>query len=148
MNHPIITKVAWRLMPTVIICYFFASFDRINVSFAKFQLQDPLTLIDTAYGLGASLFVISYVIFEVPSNMLLDRFGAQKWLARIIISWGLATAAMVFVQTPGQFDPLRFLIGAGSATPALYGIAGALLLGAGVVLFLLPPGLRANEGAA
>jgi MFS family permease len=123
LNHPIITKVAWRLMPTIIICYFFAYFDRINISFAKFQLQDALTLSDTAYGLGASLFVIGYVIFEVPSNMLLYRFGARKWLARIIISWGLATAAMVFVQTPWQFYTLRFLIGAmeaGFAPGVLY----------------------------
>ena len=148
MNHPVITKVAWRLMPAVIICYFFAYFDRINVSFATFQLQDALTLSDTAYGLGASLLVIGYVIIEVPSKMLLYRSGTRKWLARIIISWGLATAAMVFVQTPWQFYTLRFLIGAGSTTPALYGIAGALLLGAGVVLFLLPPGLRAKEVSA
>ena len=135
-------------MPTVIICYFFACFDRINVSFAKFQLQDALTLSDTAYGLGASLFVIGYVIFEVPSSVLFYRFLARKWLARIIISWAVVTAAVVFDQTPWQFDTLRFLIGAGSTTPALYGIAVALLLGAGVVLFLLPPGLRAKEGFA
>ena len=123
MNHSVITKVAWRLMPTVILCYLFAYFDRINISFAKFQLQDALTLSDTAYGLGASLFVIGYVIFEVPSNLLLYRFGARRWLARIIISWGLATAAMVFVQTTWQFYTLRFLIGAmeaGFAPGVLY----------------------------
>ena len=123
MNHPVITKVAWRLMPTVILCYLFAYFDRINISFAKFQLQDALTLSDTAYGLGASLFVIGYVIFEVPSNLMLYRFGARRWLARIIISWGLATAAMVFVQTTWQFYTLRFLIGAmeaGFAPGVLY----------------------------
>lgn len=110
-------------MPTVILCYLFAYFDRINISFAKFQLQDALTLSDTAYGLGASLFVIGYVIFEVPSNLLLYRFGARRWLARIIISWGLATAAMVFVQTTWQFYTLRFLIGAmeaGFAPGVLY----------------------------
>lgn len=123
MNHPVVTKVAWRLMPTVILCYLFAYFDRINISFAKFQLQDALTLSDTAYGLGASLFVIGYVIFEVPSNLMLYRFGARRWLARIIISWGLATAAMVFVQTTWQFYTLRFLIGAmeaGFAPGVLY----------------------------
>jgi len=110
-------------MPTIVLCYFFAYFDRINISFAKFQLQDALTLSDTAYGLGASLFVIGYVIFEVPSNILLYRFGARVWLARIIVSWGLATAAMVFVQTPWQFYTLRFLIGAmeaGFAPGVLY----------------------------
>lgn len=67
----VIRKVAWRLMPLIMICYLFAFFDRINISFAKFQLQGDLGLSDTAYGLGASLFVIGYVLFEVPSNMLL-----------------------------------------------------------------------------
>jgi len=110
-------------MPTIILCYLFAYFDRINISFAKFQLQEALTLSDTAYGLGASLFVIGYVIFEVPSNLLLYRFGARRWLARIIISWGLATAAMMFVQNTWQFYTLRFLIGAmeaGFAPGVLY----------------------------
>ncbi len=110
-------------MPTIILCYLFAYFDRINISFAKFQLQEALALSDTAYGLGASLFVIGYVIFEVPSNLLLYRFGARRWLARIIISWGLATAAMMFVQNTWQFYTLRFLIGAmeaGFAPGVLY----------------------------
>lgn len=108
----IIKKVTWRLMPLIMICYLFAFFDRINISFAKFQLQSDLGLSDTAYGLGASLFVIGYVLFEVPSNMLLYKVGARKWIARIMISWGLATAAMVFVQNEWQFYGLRFLIGA------------------------------------
>lgn len=108
----IVRKVAWRLMPLIMICYLFAFFDRINISFAKFQLQSDLGFSDTAYGLGASLFVIGYVIFEVPSNLLLYRFGARRWIARIMISWGLATAAMVFVQQEWQFYCLRFVIGA------------------------------------
>ncbi len=119
----IIKKVAWRLMPLIMICYLFAFFDRINISFAKFQLQTDLGFSDTAYGLGASLFVIGYVLFEVPSNMLLYKVGARKWIARIMISWGLATAAMVFVQNEWQFYGLRFLIGAmeaGFAPGVLY----------------------------
>lgn len=92
----------------LLICFF----DRINISFAKFQLQADLSLSNTAYGLGASLFVIGYVIFEVPSNLLLHKFGARKWIARIMISWGVATALMVFVTTEWQFYVLRFLIGA------------------------------------
>ncbi|WP_186010170.1 MFS transporter [Burkholderia gladioli] len=119
----VIRKVAWRLMPLIMICYLFAFFDRINISFAKFQLQGDLGLSDTAYGLGASLFVIGYVLFEVPSNMLLYRFGARRWIARIMISWGIATAAMVFVHTEWQFYGLRFVIGAmeaGFAPGVLY----------------------------
>ncbi|MGG2047488.1 MFS transporter [Burkholderia gladioli] len=119
----VIRKVAWRLMPLIMICYLFAFFDRINISFAKFQLQGDLGLSDTAYGLGASLFVIGYVLFEVPSNMLLYRVGARRWIARIMISWGIATAAMVFVHIEWQFYGLRFVIGAmeaGFAPGVLY----------------------------
>ncbi|WCM23375.1 MFS transporter [Paraburkholderia bryophila] len=119
----IIRKVAWRLMPLIMICYLFAFFDRINISFAKFQLQSDLGLSDTAYGLGASLFVIGYVLFEVPSNLFLYKVGARRWIARIMISWGLATAAMVFVNNEWQFYGLRFVIGAmeaGFAPGVLY----------------------------
>ncbi|WP_250535094.1 MFS transporter [Caballeronia sp. AZ10_KS36] len=119
----IVRKVAWRLMPLIMLCYLFAFFDRINISFAKFQLQSTLGFSDTAYGLGASLFVIGYVIFEVPSNLLLYKVGARRWIARIMISWGIATALMVFVQTEWQFYALRFVIGAmeaGFAPGVLY----------------------------
>ncbi|KMZ13761.1 Permease of the major facilitator superfamily [Candidatus Burkholderia humilis] len=119
----IIRKVAWRLMPLIMLCYFFAFFDRINISFAKFQMQSSLGLSDTAYGLGASLFVIGYVLFELQSNMLLYRVSARRWIARIMISWGIVTALMVFVQTEWQFYGLRFIIGAmeaGFAPGVLY----------------------------
>ena len=108
----VLRKVTWRLMPLIMVCYLFAFFDRINISFAKFQLQSALHLSDTAYGLGASLFVLGYVLFELPSNLLLYRVGARRWIARIMISWGLATAAMVFVTTDWQFYALRFVVGA------------------------------------
>ncbi|MBR0692948.1 MFS transporter [Bradyrhizobium lablabi] len=111
-EQKVISKIAWRLMPLIIVCYFFAFFDRVNISFAKAALQADLGLSNTAYGFGASLFVVGYVLLEVPSNMLLYRFGARRWIARIMISWGLATAAMVFVRTEWQFYGLRFLIGA------------------------------------
>jgi len=119
----VIHKVAWRLMPLIAVCYMFAFFDRINISFAKFQLQTDLGLSDTAYGLGAGLFVVGYVLFEVPSNMLLYKVGARRWIARILISWGLATSAMVFVGSQWQFYGLRFFIGAmeaGFAPGVLY----------------------------
>jgi len=119
----VVRKTAWRIMPLIMICYLFAFFDRINISFAKFQLQGDLGLSDTAYGLGASLFVVGYVLFEVPSNMMLYKVGARRWIARIMISWGIATAAMVFVHSEWQFYGLRFLIGAmeaGFAPGVLY----------------------------
>jgi MFS family permease len=99
-------------MPIIMICYMFAFFDRIIISFAKFQLQADLALNDTAYGLGAGLFSLGYVLFEIPSNMALFKVGARRWIARILISWGICTAAMVFVQTDWQFYLLRFLVGA------------------------------------
>jgi MFS family permease len=108
----IVRKVAWRIMPLIMVCYLFAFFDRINISFAKFALQSDLGLTDTAYGLGAGLFVVGYVLFEVPSNLMLYKVGARRWIARIMISWGVATALMAFVQTEWQFYALRFLIGA------------------------------------
>lgn len=119
----IVRKATWHIMPLIMICYLFAFFDRINISFAKFQLQGDLGLSDTAYGLGASLFVVGYVLFEVPSNMFLYKVGARRWIARIMISWGLATAAMVFVTSEWQFYGLRFIIGAmeaGFAPGVLY----------------------------
>jgi len=111
-EQQVISKIAWRMMPLIIICYFFAFFDRVNISFAKAPLQADLNLSNTAYGFGASLFVVGYVLLEVPSNMLLYRFGARRWIARIMISWGLATAAMIFVRSEWEFYALRFLIGA------------------------------------
>jgi MFS family permease len=108
----IVRKVAWRIMPLIMVCYLFAFFDRINISFAKFALQSDLHLSDTAYGFGAGLFVVGYVLFEVPSNLMLFKVGARRWIARIMVSWGIATALMVFVNTEWQFYVLRFLIGA------------------------------------
>jgi MFS family permease len=119
----IVAKVAWRLMPLIMICYLFAFFDRINISFAKFALQNSLSLSDTAYGLGAGLFSLGYVLFEVPSNMMLYKVGARRWIARIMISWGIATALMALVQNEWQFYTLRFVIGAmeaGFAPGVLY----------------------------
>ncbi len=119
----LVRKVALRFMPLIMICYFFAFFDRINIGFAKAQLQIDLGLSNTAYGVGASLFVVGYVLFEVPSNMILYRVGARRWIARIMVSWGLATAAMVLVDEVWQFYALRFLVGAmeaGFAPGVLY----------------------------
>jgi len=119
----IVRKVTWHIMPLIMVCYLFAFFDRINISFAKFQLQGDLGLSDTAYGLGASLFVVGYVLFEVPSNLFLYKVGARRWIARIMISWGLATTAMIFVSSEWQFYTLRFVIGAmeaGFAPGVLY----------------------------
>jgi len=104
-------RVAWRIMPLAIICFLFSYFDRINISFAKTQMQAELGLSDAAYGLAASMFFIGYVLFEVPSSLGLKRYGAPAWICRIMVSWGLTTAALVFAYTHYTLYFLRFLIG-------------------------------------
>ncbi|MDF3869043.1 MFS transporter [Pseudomonas putida] len=104
-------RVAWRIMPLAIICFLFSYFDRINISFAKAQMQQELGLTDAAYGLAASMFFVGYVLFEVPSSLGLKRYGAPAWICRIMVSWGLATAALVFADTQYTLYFLRFLIG-------------------------------------
>lgn len=109
------SKVTWRLIPFLFLCYVFAYLDRVNVGFAKLQMLSDLKFSETIYGLGAGIFFIGYFIFEVPSNIALHRFGARKWIARIMITWGLVSASMVFVKTPTAFYILRFLLGIAEA---------------------------------
>lgn len=108
-------KVAWRLIPFLLLCYVAAYLDRVNIGFAKLQMQGDLKFSDTVYGLGAGIFFIGYFIFEVPSNVILHRVGARTWIARIMISWGVLSACMMFVTTPTMFHVLRFLLGAAEA---------------------------------
>jgi ACS family tartrate transporter-like MFS transporter len=92
-----LAKVTKRLVPFLIVCYFVAYLDRVNVSFAALTMNADLGLSQTAYGFGAGIFFIAYFIFEVPSNLLLERFGARKWIARIMLSWGLLSGLMAFI---------------------------------------------------
>ena len=108
-------KVALRLVPFLCICYLAAYLDRVNVGFAKLQMLSDLAFSNTVYGLGAGIFFLGYVLFEVPSNILMHKLGAKLWIARIMISWGLIGAAMAFVSTPFQFYVLRFLLGVAEA---------------------------------
>ncbi|PXW47496.1 sugar phosphate permease [Erwinia sp. AG740] len=108
-------KIAWRLIPFLCLCYLAAYLDRINIGLAKLQMANQLALSDIAFGLGAGLFFVGYILFEVPSNLILQRVGARIWIARIMISWGLLSAGTLFVTTPGQFYVLRFLLGAAEA---------------------------------
>ncbi len=114
-NNRVYKKVAWRLVPFLCLCYLAAYLDRVNVGFAKLQMLSDLSFSNTVYGLGAGIFFLGYVIFEVPSNILMYKVGAKLWIARIMISWGLIGAAMAFVQTPTQFYILRFLLGVAEA---------------------------------
>ncbi|MDM8355893.1 MFS transporter [Pandoraea communis] len=104
-------KVSLRLLPFLTLCYMFAFLDRINVGFAKLQMQSSLDLSDAAYGFGAGIFFIGYVLFEIPSNLLLPKVGARRTMARIMVLWGLTSAGMMFVRDPLSFYVLRFLLG-------------------------------------
>lgn len=108
-------KAMWRIIPLMVVCFIFAYLDRVNISFAKLQMQADLGLSDAAYGFGASIFFLGYFLFEVPSNLILARTGARRWIARIMISWGIASASMMMVTNEMWFYFLRFLIGATEA---------------------------------
>ena len=105
-------KVAWRLIPFLIFLFLLAWIDRVNVGFAKLQMLQDLQFSEAVYGLGAGIFFIGYFLFEVPSNLLLQKIGARKTLARITILWGLTSMAMAYTSTPTSFYILRFLLGA------------------------------------
>ena len=108
-------KLSWRLLPLLFAGYIVAYLDRVNVGFAKLQMASDLQLSDTVFGLGSGIFFIGYFLFEIPSNLVLHRVGARLWIARIMISWGLVSAAMIFVSSPGGFYFMRFLLGAAEA---------------------------------
>lgn len=109
------TKVFWRLIPFLMLCYGVAYLDRVNLGFAKLQMAGELGLSETVYGLGAGIFFLGYFLFEVPSNLILQRVGARRWIARIMVSWGLISGLFAFTRTPGMFYLLRFLLGIAEA---------------------------------
>ncbi|WMY11788.1 MFS transporter [Paraburkholderia phenoliruptrix] len=115
VEDAIYARVTRRLLPLLVICYAVSYLDRVNVSFAKLQMAADLHLSDTVYGFGAGIFFIGYVLAEVPSNLLLHRVGARRWIARILITWGLLSAAMIYVSSPISFYCLRFLLGVAEA---------------------------------
>ena len=108
-------KVFWHIMPFLMLCYVVAYLDRVNVGFAKLQMNVDLGFSETVFGLGAGLFFIGYFIFEVPSNVIMYRIGAKIWIARIMITWGLVSAAFIFVKSPPAFYAMRFLLGLAEA---------------------------------
>jgi ACS family tartrate transporter-like MFS transporter len=108
-------KAAVHLLPLLAVGYGLSYMDRINISFASLQMNRDLHFSASVYGFGAGLFFIGYALCEVPSNLMLLRFGAKRWLARIMFTWGLLAAAMLFVRTPLEFNVLRFLLGVAEA---------------------------------
>ena len=118
-QQAIVSKVTWRLIPLLFFCYIIAYIDRINVGFAKLHLREVLgvdeNVFSSIYGFGAGLFFIGYFIFELPSNLILQRVGARIWIARIMIFWGIVSIAFMFLKGTTMFYVMRFLLGAAEA---------------------------------
>jgi len=110
-----ILKVSWRLLPLIVLCYLVNYIDRTNVSFAALTMNKDLGLTAYLYGLGAGIFFLSYAVFEVPSNMILQKTGARLWIARIMITWGIISGLMATATGPASFLVLRFLLGMAEA---------------------------------
>jgi D-galactonate transporter len=115
LENSIYAKVTLRLLPFLFICYVAAYLDRVNVGFAKLNMLSDLQFSETVYGLGAGIFFIGYFLFEVPSNIIMHRVGARVWIARIMITWSVLSAATMFVTTPTMFYVIRFLLGVAEA---------------------------------
>ena len=108
-------KATWHLIPFIFVCYFFNYLDRVNVGFAKLEMLDALKLSNTVYGLGAGIFFIGYVLSGVPSNLMLHKAGARRWIAVMMVAWGALSACMLLVSTPVSFYVLRFFTGVAEA---------------------------------
>ena len=111
----LISRIARRVMPMVVLVYLIAIIDRANVGFAKLQMVTDLHMTEASYGFASSLFFVSYLLFEIPSTLAVSRFGARRWLARIMLTWGLCTILLGFNTTSGGFYLLRFLLGLAEA---------------------------------
>jgi ACS family tartrate transporter-like MFS transporter len=111
----VLRKVGWRILPFVMLLYFVSFIDRVNIGFAALTMNKDIGLSSVAFGLGAGVFFAGYFLFEVPSNLILHRVGARVWIARVMISWGIASGATAFVQGPTGFYVLRFLLGVAEA---------------------------------
>jgi len=108
-------KVTWRLIPFLFVLYVIAWLDRVNVGFAGLQMNADLGFSSTVFGFGSGIFFLGYCLFEIPSNIILERVGARLWIARIMVTWGLISAGLMFVRTPAAFYLLRFLLGVAEA---------------------------------
>lgn len=110
--HAVFKTITRKIIPFLFLCYVVSFLDRINIGFAQIQMKHDLAFSDAIYGLGAGIFFVGYFLFEVPSNMLLERIGARRTFTRIMVCWGAISAGMMFVSAPWQFYTLRFLLGA------------------------------------
>lgn len=115
MEARVISEVSRRIVPFVALCYFLCYLDRVNIGFAALQMNNDLGFTATMFGWGAGIFFFGYFIFEAPSNLALERFGARLWIARIMVTWGLLSAGMALIWNEWSFLVVRFLLGAAEA---------------------------------
>ncbi|MGK9230940.1 MFS transporter [Inquilinus limosus] len=111
----VLRKITYRIIPFIMLLYFIAYLDRVNIGFASLTMNQDLGFSPAVFGFGAGIFFLGYFLFEVPSNLILHKVGARIWIARVMVTWGLVSAAMAFVQGPTSFYILRFLLGAAEA---------------------------------
>ena len=110
-NGSLYSKIAWRILPLLFICYIIAYVDRVNVGFAKLQMMGDLKFSDSVYGFGAGIFFLGYFLFEVPSNIILHKVGARVWICRVLVTWGIISGCTALVRNPWEFYTIRFLLG-------------------------------------
>jgi len=115
VEHRALRRITWRIVPFIMFLYFIAFIDRVNIGFASLTMNKDIGLSPSVYGFGAGIFFLGYFIFEVPSNLILERVGARIWIARVMLTWGIISGAMAFVTGPTSFYILRFLLGAAEA---------------------------------
>ena len=111
LERATIRRITWRLLPFLLLLYIISWLDRVNVRFAQLQLSTDLGFSNTIYGIGAGIFFLGYGLCEIPSNLLLARYGARVWIARIMITWGLISAGMMFITAEWNLYLMRFLLG-------------------------------------
>ncbi len=115
VERRVYVKVFWHIVPFLILCYVISYLDRVNIAFAKLQMQQNRGFSETVFGLGAGIFFLGYFVFGLPSNLLMVKIGGRNWIGRTMIAWGLLSASFIFLKTPASYYVLRFLLGAAEA---------------------------------
>src|SRR5215831_9488986 len=115
LERQTLRKISWRIVPFIMLLYFVSFIDRVNIGFASLTMNKDLGFSSAVFGFGAGIFFLGYFLFEVPSNIILDRVGARLWIARVMVTWGLISVAFAFIQGETSFYILRFLLGVAEA---------------------------------
>src|SRR5215469_4357689 len=115
LERQTLRKISWRIVPFIMLLYFVSFIDRVNIGFASLTMNNDLGFSSAVFGFGAGIFFLGYFLFEVPSNIILDRVGARLWIARVMITWGIISVGFAFIKGETSFYALRFLLGVAEA---------------------------------